>query len=344
MRRYALVLALMVLGLTSAQTDTQTQTAAPAMTLNKALELSPDVAASVLTARATLSAAQRDLARVQADPLALRLDQLQAEQAVASAQSAVDTTLAALRLNTAQAYFDALEADDTLEVAQQQRDIAATTLQATQIRRDAGAATDLDLVNAQNDLAADERALQDATLARDLAYQNLSSLVGTQIQSLQSVTPDDLTQAPSEAEALAEAENKNAQLLAAERAVALTQTQLEAVDNAFSARADIQAAQDALASAQTTLTDIRSTLSLTLRQRYNALTAAQSSLTSAEASYASSQDNLAAQQVRLDAGSISPLDLAAAQLGALQSRAALASALHAAWLATLQLEQTVVGQ
>ena len=132
----------------------QTTPAGDAPTLADVLRSAPANDPDVLGAGADVAAAQRNLTRLQADPLALRVPTLQAEQALENAQADLESARLTSRTEATSAYFDALSAESSLEVAEQNLAIQQASVQATQIRLDAGAATDLELLQAQNTLAA----------------------------------------------------------------------------------------------------------------------------------------------------------------------------------------------
>ena len=312
------------------------------LTLAEAVDAALAADAEVVSAQADLAAAERDQARTEADPLSLRLPRVRAAQGVVSAQDALEAARLSAQSSVADAYYTALEADDTLALARQQQDIAETTLQAQRIRLEAGAATQLDVDRAQNDLASAQRNVADAQEARNLAYNDLASQIGGSAEGLTLQEDETTAEVPALDAVLARLDD-NAQLRAAEQGVELAQVSLEAVDNAFSPRADIEAAQDTLNSARTQLQEVRRSLELAVRGSYNAVVAAQGRLESALANLATSEETLRAQQVRFDAGSISRLDFENAQLERANTVAAAAAARHSLAEALLQLESTVQG-
>ena len=162
----------------------QGQEAPPSLTLEAAFQIAPDASAALIAARTEVAAAQRDLDRTLADPLALRVPRLQAEQRLASAREALDAGLIALRITVARAYFAALEADEALEIARLEHAIAQVSLEAQQVRFNAGAATQLDLDRAGNDLDTAVRTLAETGSDRELAYAELASQLGTAVTSL----------------------------------------------------------------------------------------------------------------------------------------------------------------
>ncbi|MCY4353532.1 MAG: TolC family protein [Truepera sp.] len=321
----------------------QGQEAPPSLTLETAFQIAPDASADLIAARTEVAAAQRDLDRTLADPLALRVPRLQAEQRLASAREALDAALIALRITVARAYFAALEADEALEIARLEHAIAQVSLEAQQVRFNAGAATQLDLDRAGNDLDAAVRTLAETGSDRELAYAELASQLGTGT-AVTSLGPlNEASPLPELGGVVAEAQTRNGRVRAAQRAVDLAQAQLDAVDNAFSSRADIESARDRLADTQRDLNETLRTLELDLTSSYNSAVAAQARLDSAQASSATSAEDLAASRIRFDSGNLSPISYEQARLGHARTIASEHSALHAQILAALQLEQAVIG-
>ncbi len=345
MRRSGLMRKVLVIGLLLSSLVWAQETAEPpqALTLEQAFGLALSTDADLLSARSELESAQRDLRRIQADPLALRLETLQAEQGVAAAQAALTATEVSTRTELASAYSTALEADESLTIAQKQEAIALQTLEAQKIRLDAGAVTQIDVDKANNDYQAALRDRADAEASRSLAYAQVSSLLGQTVTSLEPLG-DDLLSLPNLDEVKTRAQSQNAQLLATSRNVELLKTRLAAIDNAFSSRSEIEAARDNLDNAQISYSESLRTLDLNIQNSYNSVLSAQARYESAVANYSTAQADLNAQKTRLDAGSISPLSFAQSELSFQTTVSSLNSARHAFYLSLLRLEQAVVGQ
>jgi outer membrane protein, heavy metal efflux system len=334
---FLLILLILLLSFSLAQDTPQP------LTLEQALSLAPNVDAAIISARTDLASAQRDQERVKADPLSLRLDILQAEQKVASQQETFDRALLSNRLNATEAFFNALQADESLANAQKQFEIANATLAAQQIRYQAGAITQIDLSNAQNDAVEAERSVSDAQNTRNLAYSQLVSKLGQEPAGLLPYTAEAPQLAPLE-QFQAQALEKNSQLNALKRNVNLAQVQLEIVDNAFSSRSQIDSAKDALSNAQLNLNDYQSTLGLSIESSYNSVLSANASYQNALESFNTATNDLSAQKTRLDAGSISPIAYSQSELSFAQKQAALNRSKHQLLVAFTRLEQAVLGQ
>lgn len=321
------------------------ETAPPAevssLSFEQMLQLAVNANAEVSTAQATLDSATRALARVQADPLALRVAQLQAEHAVSTAQQALKAAQLKAQNNAADAFAAAREADSNVGLAEQKLDIAQTELEANNARIKAGAATALDVERAQNALANAERDLEAAKQSRTLAYASLASLLGIpNTFSLEGAVA--LGDVPDLETALASLES-NSLVTQARQTYELAQAQLAAIDNAFTARSEVESARDEVKRAETQVQEVRRSAEITVQQSYNAVLVAQSRLQGAEATFATAKSDLAAQQTRFDAGSISLLDLKQSQLALAEGESQLEQAKHALASSLRGLELTILG-
>jgi len=311
--------------------------------LDDALARAVDAAVGVRSARLDLTSAERDHARVAADPTSLRVARLQADHAVARAATTLAGAAAAAEDAAARAYADAIEADDRLALAEAARAIAATAREAAGIQFEAGAATRLDVDRSDNDLRSAERDVEDARAARALAHDRLASLLawdGAELTLTALPIPSPVPPLAGFVDVL----DRNAQLQAAAQQAALAEAQLAAIDNPLaSAPSDIAAARDRLETAQLQVDEQRRSLTLLVRQAHNGALAAEARVRSAEATTATARDDLQVQRLRFDAGSISALALARADLQARQQEGQLAAARHALAAALRQVELTVMG-
>lgn len=339
-RTLTILLVVAALGLSFAQAP---QAGDGVLSLETAMALAVDAAATVRSARMDLDAAERDRTRVLADPTSLRIARLQAEHAVKRAATGLEGAKASAEDTAARAYTDALEADDRLRLAEVALGIAGIVREATAIQLDAGAATRLDVERSDNDLRAAERDVEDARAARALAYDRLASLLGLPSQSLRLDRPSPPGAVPPLELALADGE-ANAQLQAVVQQAELAEAQFAAIDNPLtSASADVAAARDRLETARLQVDEQRRSLVLIVRQAHNAALAAEARLRSAEAAAATARDDLGVQRLRFDTGGISALALARAELQTLQQEAQLATAQHALGAALRQLRLTAMG-
>ncbi len=311
------------------------------LTFEQMLGLAQGANAEVFTAQAALDSATRGLARVQADPLALRVAQLQAEQAVSNAQQALKTAQLKAQNSAADAFAAAREADSSVTLAEHKLDIAQTELEANNARIKAGAATNLDVERAGNALASAQRDLAAAQQSRTLAYASLASLLAIPNTFVLegSVTVDEV---PDLETALANLES-NSLVTQARQTYELAQAQLAAIDNAFTARSEVELARDEVKRAETQVQEARRSVEITVQQSYNGVLVAQSQLQGAEAAAVTAWTDFEAQQLRFDSGSISLLDLKQSQFAAADSQSQLELAKHALASSLRVLELTIMG-
>lgn len=311
------------------------------LSFEQVLELAERNSASLATANTDYASTSRDLSRTQADPLALRIPIMQAEQALQRAASSLEASKLSARNTAATAFASAKEKDTSLRLAQMNLAISQTTLDATNIRLQAGAATKLELEKAQNGLASANNQLVDAQQARNLAYDNLRSLLGI---SGNFVLSDDvaINELPTIEDVLARL-SQNSQIINSQHSLSLAEAQLAAIDNAFSARKDIESARDRVNNARTSLTETRRSLEINIKQSHNAVLAAQGRLQTAQASLGTAQSDYNAQSLRYNSGSISPLQLAQSELALANSHAQVEMARHALANSLRQLDLAILG-
>lgn len=333
---FVIVLLLALTGPAFAQDTTIT------VNLATVLDLAPDTDGDVIDARAALLTAERNLARTQADPLALRLDIEANIRQVAQAQDDLAVTIADANITALTAYNNLLTAQEAVDLARLEREIAATKHAATVARYEAGAATALEVAQAENDVAAAERNEIDTSTELRFALETLAGIIGTNDFTVAPIDPSALPERSDEESVLRSAEASNTRLRAAERAVTAARAQLAAVDNDFSPRSEIEAAQQSLTDAEHSLAEMRTDLPATLRRSLAAITSAESRYTSATASLVASVANLAAQAARLEAGSISPLAYRESELAHLTATAARDSAMRALLQAYFELDAAVL--
>jgi outer membrane protein TolC len=315
-----------------------------ALTLENAVQSATGASADVITARSDLAQAESAQRTSLADPLAIRLEQLQAGHAVEAAEAALRSTLLRARTDATAAYVAALEAADALAVAELEHEIAVTSLEAQQLRFSAGAITALDLERARNSLQLAASNLQTARTSRELSQAELASLTGRTTE-LSAVDGDVGAEALAAVqEVLEQAWQNNMGILAAGRALELATARLAAVDNAFTSKQETDAARAAVSAAELRVAEARRALELTLQGNHNAVQSAQARLAGMSTALETARTEHEAQAARYEAGTISLLAFRQASVALENAAAAERSALHALLLARLRLEQAVLGQ
>lgn len=334
--RTVIVLALCLM----ASAIAQSEPAAETLSLESAVELAEAKSQDVAQARLALEAAERMHAINLADPLAVRLDQLRSEHAVAAAAENLQTVIQANRTNTLNMYTSVLTANARVIEAELELSIASTALQAQQLRFDAGAITRLELQRADTAKEGAERRL--STAQTNLVRATTELEQATETADIQLAAPDSLgptTEVPDFQALLDHALGTNAQLNAARRDEQLKAAELRAVNTAFSSLQTLNAARAAHDSARNLITTLESEVESSLQLSLHDLQSAMGNLDSARAELSHMEAELQAQEMRYEAGTISSIELAEARLQHLISHHAYQSAIYS----VLQAEERLRG-
>lgn len=312
------------------------------LTLDAALALAREHAPAVEAARSALADAQRNFGTAAADPMTTRLARAAAARAVAAAEGELAVALAAADHEVVSLYAEVLETQAALSLASRHLEILKVTLDATRARFAAGAVTAAEVASAEGDIASQERALNEAESRLQFAFEALSALIGTEPDSLASITVDD--QIPDdELEAVVSGVLEgSARVAASRRALEAAEAQFAATDNALSSRVEIEAARQAVEYAVDALTNSEATAIRDVQRSRSAVTAAVNRYRGARDATASVGSALAAQRARLKAGTISVLAYTQSELALQAAVADEAAALHALVGAQYALRATAV--
>ena len=314
----------------------------PVTTLGRAVTKSVDLDADVIAAGTALATAQRAASRATADPFALRLPKVQAEHALTNARTDLKNAQLTARAETQAAYFGALAAADALRIAEREQALAQTMLGATQIRFEAGAVTIVEVDRARNEGRTALRTLNAARTRQTLALGQLAGRLGISAAELTLQEPK-LELALTELEVLLGRLGENSEVIRAEHALEEARLYLAGVDNAFSAKVELEGARAAYQGAQSGLTELRWSLGQSVRAAYTTAEALRDALRAAQEGEATEQTALKVQQARFEAGSASRVELLQAEIDAAKSAALVRTARYDLAGAIIALEETVQG-
>ena len=293
----------------------------------------------VVTARLDLEDARTTQARTNADPTALRLDDVQAAQGVALAEAELRAARYAAYEEIAGAYLQVLEATAQANLAREAVALSEQALDIARIRRDRGAATDLDVRDAENDLASARSDLTAAAQGAALAQDAYASLVNLPADALTPVS-DDLLDVPTPSmddltRRLEEAPN----LLRAVHGVELARIAVDLLDPSYAAQRDIDAAELQVTQAETSLTEARRGLALNAQSLLDGVERARETLTVASQALDNARERDDVDASRLAAGLIADVAYQRTRLATLQAELAVLQARHGVLRALLALQQ-----
>lgn len=238
-----------VLGVSLAQTLTYPEALAAA-----------EQQAGVVQARLELESAKQNWERVSNDPLSLRIEETQAEQRLALAELTLDQAQRQARADITQAYTQALDAQQGLEVARAGVLLAEQAVEITRIRLQTGTATTLDLSDATNQLNDARTRFASASSGLLLARSNLQGLVGPYAELAQ-VPETSIITSPPPGET-AKVLRRSPNLLQLDQAVELATIALDSLDPSYAPRATIEDTQLQLEQAQEAREDVYRLFSL----------------------------------------------------------------------------------
>lgn len=292
----------------------------------------------VVTARLELSDARRRLERTEADPSALRLDRLQAGQALDLAEASLRSARYEAYAEIAAAYVQVLEARVGRAVAAEAAELRVRALDIARIRLERGAGTELEvrdaetaLDSARNDLAA---ARQGLGLARR-SFESLTSLPSDELEP----APAELVAIEPPAEATLRARLATAPaLLQAWQGAELARAARDLLHPSYAPVREIEAAELSVARAAEGLEEARRALDLRSRSLLNRVETARDAATVAHDALANAVARDAIERARLDAGLIADVAYDQTRLATRRAELAALQADHEVLLALFDLQ------
>ncbi len=292
---------------------------------------------NVITAQLELSDSQVSLSRVQADPLAIKPDIIQAQHRSAMAQADYTQTLYETQSELVKAYTDALEAEAQRNLASQALGLSQQGLRIAQIRFDRGGATQLDVKDAENDLAGAQQNFEFAEEGMRLSNSNLSSLLGVPNYALQPISSDISLPLPTLDQVKAALEN-HPTLLQVKQGAEMAQIGLDLLDPSYSSRKQIDDAKLQLGRAQEGVGEARRGLGIQAQSLLNLAQNAFNSRSVELDGLRNAQERLSLEKQRLDSGLIPEITYNQTQLSTSQAQIAYMQAQHSYLNALLNLQ------
>ncbi|MEX2500884.1 MAG: TolC family protein, partial [Trueperaceae bacterium] len=209
-----------------------------------------DRTSAVIRADLDAADAERAARRTEADPLALRIDRAQAEQALEMARAEADATRFGAYQDIAAAYAQVLAAQAQRELAEASLDLAERGVQIARLRFERGGATELEVRDAENERAEAANGVAAARQGEALARRSLRSLIGEDASDLAPVPGRLLAVPVPDEEALVARLGASGPLLQVEQGVALARIGVELLDPSYAPAAQIDQAELQLEQAQ----------------------------------------------------------------------------------------------
>lgn len=310
---------------------------ASALTFEEAVTAAPG-RPDAISAQLTLLNAESTLLRTEADPLALRLDRLQARQAVELAEVELQQARVTAVADLANAYGGVLVAREQVALAEAGRELAQSGLDIAHIRLANGSATELDVRDAQ--VALDEATAAAATAASglQLAVTNLEGMLGREVDP-ETLSPIDETLLPPlpPLQSVLQTTLRVPQLLQVEHGLELATAGVEMLDPSYASAAQIEEARTQLETTSQLAGEARRGLLLQARNLHLMAENALAQLQVEQEAYANAAERHEFERQRLDSGLISELAFRQAGLQLQQAEITLLQAQTDAMVALLEL-------
>ncbi len=292
-----------------------------------------------VTKRLELLNDSNELVRVQGDPLALKMDLVKAQQAVALDRAQLEKAYDDALVQIAQAYTGVLEARTQVALAGQGVTVAQASLDIAKIRKANGSGTDLDVQDAQVSLDNALKNQQTAQKGLAVALANLEGLVGQKLDAAQlEPIPDAfLVHVPSADDAIA-ALPRTPQWLQARQGLELARLGVSLLDPSYASASQIESAKTQLQTSEKLVAEAQRGLEIQARNLVVQAQSAAEGLRIEQDSLANAEQRLSFAQDRLKSGLIPQVQVQQAELSRLQAALTAQQARDGYVVALLQLQ------
>ena len=292
-----------------------------------------------ITTRLELLTASNTLVRTEADPLALRLDLLQAQQSVELLEAQHRHALFASLQEVAEAYTGVLQAREQAKLASGGLELSEAALEVAQIRFANGGATSFDVRDAEISVEEARQGVEAATNGLGVARANLEGMIGREIDAAElEPVPDELQAMVASYDQVIAELDQHPTLLQAAQGVALARTAVDLLDPSYASLAQIESAKTQLSTAEELVGEAHRGFELQARNAYLQVETSADRREVATQRVAAAQERFDLQKVRLDGGLISQMQLDQASLELQQQRLELLVAEHENLMALLRLQ------
>lgn len=317
---------------------------ANALSLEEALRSAPS-RPNAVTAKLELLNAQNTLIRVQGDPLALRLDRVQAEQAAQLRRAQFEQARYGAMLEIAQAYTGVLQARDQLAFAQNGLVLSEAALDVARIRLENGSATPLDVQEAQVSL---NEAQSNAVFARNglgVARNTLEGMIGQQVDAAAlTPVPDTFLAALPALGRVIDAADDHPQPLEARQGLELARVGVETLDPSYASPSQLEGARTQLQTTEALVQESRRGFDLQVRNLYLQAGNARETYEIAQAGLANARRRLNFQKDRLESGLLAEIQYNQAAQEFSQTELTTSQARYSYLSALLQLQADTLTQ
>ena len=280
------------------------------LTMESAIELGLKQNQSVIDAKRNLEDARQSLLEKEGDPTTLIVALTQARNNLSYAQAQYNYVMLQVTQTVRSNYLSVLEAQNQLNLAKKQLEVANENLKAVKTRRTLGNATDADVLQAENNVISAQNAVVSAEANLKSATDKLLLSIGMDTSTSVVLAEPTFKEVKIDIEALKkQAQNNLPTVVQAKNSYELAKLQYELANNEYTPQSQIRSAQLALASAQDSLKQVLDNLDLSINTAYLNVLNALNQVKLQEKNLALARKNLETDNARLKVGTITKLQL-----------------------------------
>lgn len=280
------------------------------LTMESAIELGLKQNQSVIDAQRNLEDAKQSLLEKEGDPTTLIVSLTQARNNLAYAQAQYNYVKLQVTQTVRSNYLAVLEAQNQLNLAKKQLEVANENLKAVKTRRSLGNATDVDVLQAENNVVSAQNAVASAENNLKSAIDKLLLSIGLDTSTSVVLTEPSFKEINIDIEALKkQAQDNLPTVVQAKNSYELAKLQYELANNEYTPQSQIRSAKLALESAQDSLKQVLDNLNLSINTAYQNVLNALNQVKLQEKNLALAKKNLEVDNARLKVGSITKLQL-----------------------------------
>ena len=280
------------------------------LTMESAIELGLKQNQSVIDAKRNLEDARQSLLEKEGDPTTLIVALTQARNNLSYAQAQYNYVMLQVTQTVRSNYLSVLEAQNQLNLAKKQLEVANENLKAVKTRRTLGNATDADVLQAENNVISAQNAVASVEASLKSATDKLLLSIGMDTSTSVVLAEPTFKEVKIDIEALKkQAQNNLPTVVQAKNSYELAKLQYELANNEYTPQSQIRSAQLALASAQDSLKQVLDNLDLSINTAYQNVLNALNQVKLQEKNLALARKNLETDNARLKVGTITKLQL-----------------------------------
>lgn len=284
------------------------------LTMESAIELGLKQNQSVIEAKRNLEDAQQTLKELEADPTTLIVPLTQARNNLLYRQVQFNYVKLQVTQTVRSNYLSVLEAQNQLNLAKKQLEIANENLKAVKVRRSLGNATDADVVQAENNVISVQNSLSIAESNLKSATDRLLLSIGMDPSTQVVLVEPTFKEVNIDIEKLKkQAQDNLPTVIQAKNSYNLAKLQFDLVNNEYTPQSQIRSAQLSLASAQDALKQVIDNLEPSIDSAYKNVINTLNQVRLQEKNLALARKNLEIDTARLKVGTITKLQLMSTQ-------------------------------